>query len=66
MKTLDEILTAMQFAASIATGLGGPVASGANLAAYFLKIAQSAVQAHEAITGQPLDMTKLHEIQPVT
>ena len=71
MKTLDQILGILQFAAEIGTSIaipGAPAAIGAGskLAAYLLAIAQAAVKAHEAVTGQPLDLTKLHDITPVS
>lgn len=58
-RILSELTVAAQFASLI------PGAQGAALAAQFLAIAQTAVRAHESITGAPLDMAKLHDIDPV-
>jgi len=66
MKTLDEILTYLEFGASIVEGLGGPVAGAGAVAEKLLGIAQAAVRAHESITGKPIDLTQLHQIAPVT
>ena len=65
MNFFDKILAAMEMAAAIASSIPSPISGAAHLADYFLKIAQAAVKAHESITGQPLDMTKLHQIDPV-
>ncbi len=66
MKSIfDKILMALEMATAIAGSIPSPIAGAAKLADYFLKIAQAAVKAHETITGQPLDLTKLHEIEPV-
>lgn len=69
MKTLDYILGVLDTLANIAEVI--PVPSVALPAAYadkLLKIAQSAVQAHQAATGQPLDLNLLKpvELAPVT
>ena len=70
MKTLENILAILQFSAEIGSSLvlpGGAAAvtAGSKLATYLLAIAQAAVKAHEAVTGQALDLTKLHDITPV-
>ncbi len=69
---LSKILAILEGGAALvaATGgaagpLGATTAAGAAIADYFLKIAQAAVQAHEGVTGKPLDMTTLHQIAPV-
>lgn len=64
MKTLEQILNALEMGASITAELGPipQIVASAKLADYFLKIAQSAVRAHESITGKPLDLGTLHEI----
>lgn len=61
----ERILGAIEMAAAIASSIPSPISGFAHLADYFLKIAQAAVKAHEQITGQPLDMSKLHQIDPV-
>lgn len=64
--SLDNILAFLEGAAATVSNLGVPtVSAGAGLADYFLKIAQAAVKAHEATTGKPLDLAKLHTIDPV-
>jgi len=72
MNTLDKILSILEGGAALvsATGgaagpLGAGAAAGAAIADYFLKIARAAVRAHETVTGKPLDMTTLHQIDPV-
>jgi len=65
LSVFDKILAALEMGAAIASSIPSPIAGAGKLADYFLKIAQAAVKAHESITGQPLDMTKLHEIEPV-
>jgi len=63
---LDNILAFLEGGAAVISKLGVPeVSAGAGLADYFLKIAQAAVKAHEATTGKPLDLNKLHNIDPV-
>ncbi len=37
----------------------------AAVAAALIKIASKAAQAHETITGEPLDLTRLHELAEV-
>lgn len=58
MKSLDYILGVLDTLANIATMVPG-IAVPASLADNLLKVAQSAVQAHESITGQPLDLSLL-------
>lgn len=65
MNIFEQILSYVQMAAGIVGAIPSPISGAANLADYFLKIAQAAVLAHETITGQPLDMSKLHQIVPV-
>lgn len=51
------------------SGLGGlfnpGVAATGELAGKLLRVISAGVKAHEAITGQPLDMSKLHHIDLV-
>ena len=48
------------------SGLGGlfnpEVAATGELAGKLLRVISAGVKAHEAVTGQPLDMSKLHHI----
>lgn len=69
---LDHILGYLEGAAAVTAAYGaaaGPqgaaIAGIATLADYFLKIAQASVAAHEAVTGKPLDMSTLHQIDLV-
>lgn len=39
-----------------------PIAAAAD---YFLKIAAAAARAHKTVTGEPLDLSKLHHIETV-
>lgn len=61
LKTLEQILAALELAAASAATLDPALAAPSAIAAYFLKIAQTSVAAHEAIVGEPLDLSKLHE-----
>lgn len=64
MGTLSYILGVLHgFAqlASIVPGISIPATEVDTL----LQIAQAAVKAHEVATGQPLDLSLLHEIAPV-
>lgn len=66
MNLLDEILTILEIAASTARSLNDPAIAGAGaIADSLLRIAQKAVAAHEAQTGQPIDLGLLHPIEPV-
>lgn len=63
MKTLQQILADLELAAQTLAGLGIPNASaGAALADTLLKIAQTAIKAHEDIIGEPIDLDKLQPI----
>ena len=66
MKTLETILADLQLATSAISVVGVPnVSQAAGIAASLLKIAQTAVKAHEDIIGQPLDLSLLKPIDPV-
>lgn len=61
---LDSILGYLEGitkAASLVPGVSGV----ATLAGEALSIAQAAVKAHEAISGQPLDLSLLKNIDPI-
>lgn len=62
LKSLDYLLGVLDSFASIAEMFPG-ITVPAALADKILKIAQSAVKAHEAATGQPLDLNLLQPIQ---
>ena len=64
MTTLNLILNILSAAASAATSIvgGGPIPA---LAKLLVSIAQAASQAHEQVTGQPIDLTLLHPIDPI-
>jgi hypothetical protein len=66
---LDKILNDFEIAAAVLAGVapalgpaGAAVAIGVGLADRLLKSLIAGVQAHEAITGQVLDASTLHEI----
>jgi hypothetical protein len=61
---LDSILITLEVLAEIATAVPG-VGQVAGLAEKLLAIAQAAIGAHEAATGQPLDLSLLHNIDPL-
>lgn len=59
---LDQILSILELvAASLPVALPGSAGIDA-VAVVLLKIAQQAVMANEALTGQTLDLTKLHDL----
>ncbi|MES2367486.1 MAG: hypothetical protein V4563_16540 [Pseudomonadota bacterium] len=62
--TLDQVLAYISAGVDIAGQIPGAGAASA-IAAIFLRIAQSAVKAHEQVTGEPLDLAKLHELPHV-
>jgi len=64
MSKLDQILAYISAGVDFAGLIPGGAAIG-GIAAVLLRIAQAAVQAHEKVTGEPLDLTKLHEIPHV-
>ncbi len=64
MTTLDQILAYISAGVDFA-GLIPGGAAAAGIAAVLLRIAQSAVKAHEQVTGEPLDLNKLHELPHV-
>ncbi len=69
MNELQQILADIQLAADAAKPLvaGNPIGAEADsLAQMFLGIAQKAILAHEAVTGQPIDLSLLHPIDPLT
>lgn len=64
---LAVILGYLQQAAQITSQVGtGDVARDAAIAASFVAIAQAAIAAHKAQTGQPLDLSLLSDIEPIT
>lgn len=62
--TLDYILGFLDSAAQIAASVPGAQAPIAAISDKYIKIAQAAVQAHEAATGQPLDLALLKPVDP--
>ncbi len=65
MKILDQLLLYLDIAAEVLSAIPGPIGAGALLADGFVKIAQKANAAHVALTGKPIDLSMLHELQPV-
>lgn len=63
MNPFEKILADLELAAATVAGLGIPQASAiAAMSDSLLKIAQAAVQAHQTIVGEPLDLDKLQPI----
>ncbi len=64
MKTLDYILGVLDTLANIAEIVPVPgVALPAAYADKLLKVAQASIAAHEAATGQPLDLSLLQPVE---
>lgn len=63
---LDVILDDATLVLATITGLGGlinpGVAAGGALAGKLLNLLSAGVRAHESVTGQPLDLNRLHHI----
>ncbi len=59
------VLAFLEGIASAAATVPGAIGGGAGLADILLKIVQASVKAHEAVTKQPLDLTKLHDLPPL-
>ena len=65
IELLDQADQTLQ-ALTEAGGLINPAVPAAALVAdKLLHIIQVAVKAHEDVTGEPIDMSKLHEIEPL-
>ncbi len=64
MSKLDQVLAYISAGVDFAKLVPGGAAA-AGIAAVLLRIIQSAVAAHEQVTGEPLDLAKLHEIPHV-
>lgn len=66
---LDQVITdaelAMTILASVGAVINPAVPAAAALANRLLSALQAGVKAHEAILGQPLDLSLLHHIDPV-
>ncbi len=63
---LDEVIQFLEFGAEWAKLLPVPgAAAGSAVAAKILKLIETAVRTHEQITGEPLDLTKLHKLPTV-
>lgn len=64
--TITEIIAYLDGTAQTVTALGIPtVSAGAAIADGLLKVIQSAMSAHSAVTGKPLDLTQLQPISKV-
>lgn len=64
--TLQQIIAYLDGAAQTVAILGIPEASaGAKLADGLLQVIQAALNAHKAVTGQPLDLNLLQSIDKV-
>lgn len=63
---LDQILAFLTVGAQWAALIPLPgTAIASKIAGSLLRIIQAAIQTHEAITGEPLDLSKLHELPPI-
>jgi hypothetical protein len=61
--TLESILAGIGIAAELVSGVvPGPTGVLAGFAAKLARIAQAANAAHIKITGEPIDLNKLHEV----
>jgi hypothetical protein len=65
-KALQEILGLLSIGATTAAAVagGGDVAAGATVASSLIAIAQKAISAHQAVTGQPIDPSLLKPFVP--
>lgn len=64
--SLDQIISYLEGVASTVSQLGVPsVSSGAIIADDLLRVIQAAMNAHKAVTGQPLDLNLLQPIEKV-
>ena len=64
MKTFQQILADLELAAASTVVIGtGDVQAAAKIADVLLKIAQTAVKAHQDIIGEPLDLNLLQPIE---
>ncbi len=61
----ERIIAELEMVAAIGAAIPSPISGASKLADYLLKIVQATMVAHQSITGQPLDMSKLHQITPV-
>jgi hypothetical protein len=65
-KALQEILSLLTIGATTAAAVaGGDLAAGATVASSLIAIAQKAIAAHEAVTGQPIDPSLLKPFVPI-
>jgi hypothetical protein len=67
MKLLQLLLSIVAIGASTAESVtvGGDGAKEAAVAASLIAIAQKAIAAHEAVTGQPIDPSLLKPFEPI-
>lgn len=65
-QALQEILSLLSIGATTAAAVaGGDVAAGATVAGSLIMIAQKAISAHQAVTGQPIDPSLLKPFEPI-
>ena len=66
---MEKVLADAELVTSVLAGAGGlinpAVGAGAALLDRLLRLAKASVAAHEAISGQPIDLALLHHIDPV-
>jgi hypothetical protein len=66
--TLQTVLNIIQIASGVAAGLGGinpAVGAGGEVALALEQIVQQSLNAYQATTGQPMDLTQLQPITPI-
>ena len=63
LRTLDDIILALEMAASVSS-MYPPAAAPAALAAKLLAVADAAIKAHVAATGKPFDVNALSPVAP--
>ena len=70
--TLDNMLEGIQqltLAAKLTAGLTGPVApevdAGATIALALESVVRLALSSYQSALGQPMDLSKLHQIDPL-
>lgn len=61
--TLDAALAVLS--SPVGAAINPAVPAGAASLAKLRRVLQAGVAAHEAATGEPLDMSKLHQIEPL-
>ena len=61
----ELVLSVLAGVGSAIPGIGIPIAAGAAIALKIESVIAAAINAHQAITGQPIDLTKLQPYVPI-